>query len=337
LITGITGQDGPLLAEFLLARGYDIIGFGRRSSIIIRPDLKELLGRITIAYGDLTDGVSIASAIQDHQPDEVYNLASQSTPGVSWERAVETAEVTGLGALHLFEAVRRFRSGCRIYQASSSEMFGDVLESPQTETTPFNPTNPYGAAKVYAHLMAKIYRKSYGMFVACGILFNHESPARGLRFLTQKVALGAACASLGIQTSAELNEYGDPIVSGGLLSLGNLNAQRDWGAAGDYVDAMWRMLQHESPEDFVIGTGELRTVSDLCESAYSSVGLDWRRHVVSDPRLMRLSETGATVANAAKAKQLLGWAPTISFDTMMRDMVEARVSLVRARISRGIG
>ncbi len=325
LITGITGQDGIFLAEALLGKGYEVIGFGRRASILMRTDRRELFERITFAYGDLLDSVDIADAVQQHQPEEIYNLASQSAPGLSWAQSLETGEVTGMGAHRLLEAVRRFKPDCRVYQASSSEMFGDVLESPQNEKTPFNPTNPYAAAKIYAHHLAEIYRRSYGMFICCGILFNHESPYRSMRFLTQKVTYGAACAQLQIKESKALNEEGEPIVFGGKLSLGNLGVARDWGHAKDYVEAMWRILQRQLPDDYAIGTGQLRTVQDLCAVAYSRVGKDWQDHVVSDPRFVRPSDTGSTVADASKARRDLDWYPTISFETMICEMVDAHV------------
>lgn len=326
LVTGITGQDGILLADSLLKRGYEVVGFGRRSSILVRTDLKWLFDRISFAYGDLADAVDIVDAIQHHQPDEIYNLASQSAPGMSWAQSVETGEITGMGAHRLLEAVRRFKPDCRVYQASSSEMFGDVLESPQNERTPFNPANPYAAAKVYVHHLANIYRRSYGMFISCGILFNHESPYRGMRFLTQKVTYGAACAKLGIDQSSALNEEGEPIVRDGKLSLGNLDAARDWGHARDYVEVMWRMLQRPTPDDYVIGTGTLRTVRDLCAAAYGYVGKNWEENVVTDVRFVRPSDTGPTLADASKARRELGWMPTISFEAMISEMVDAHIA-----------
>ncbi len=232
LITGITGQDGTLLAELLLEKGYSVIGFGRRASILSRGDLKQLFKRIEVFHGDLGQSVDIADAVQHYQPDEIYNLGSQSAPGLSWVQSLQTAEVTAIGAHRVFEAVRRFKGDARLYQASSSEMFGAVVESPQNEKTPFNPSNPYAASKCYAHMLAGIYRRSYGMYISCGILFNHESPLRGMRFLTQKVAYGAACAKLGIEQSELLNEEGEPIVQGGKLALGNLDAARDWAVPG---------------------------------------------------------------------------------------------------------
>lgn len=332
LITGITGQDGIFLAEALLAKGYEVIGFGRRASIISRSEAKGLYDRIELFYGDLDDSVDIVDAIQQHHPDEVYNLAAQSAPSLSWTRSIETGGVTGIGAHRLFEAVRRFRPGCRLYHASTSEMFGIVSESPQHESTPFNPANPYAAAKAYAHYMAAIYRKSYGMFICCGILFNHESPYRGMNFLTQKVTYGAACAKLGILDSVAINEEGEPIVRHGKLSLGNLDASRDWGHAKDYVQAMWLMLQRPNPGDYIVGTGVLRTVRDLCQVAYAHVNADWREHVISDPRFVRPTETSATVADAAKARRELGWLPSITFEAMISEMVDTHVeALLRLR------
>ena len=329
LITGITGQDGILLAEALLDKGYEVVGFGRRASIIARSEAKDLFDKIEVFYGDLDDSVDIVDAIQHHAPDEVYNLAAQSAPGLSWARALETGSVTGMGAHRLFEAVRRFKPDCRLYHASSSEMFGMAQESPQHEGTPFSPANPYAAAKVYAHHIAKIYRKSYDMFICCGILFNHESRYRSINFLTQKVTYGAACTKLGISDSVATNEEGEPIVRGGKLSLGNLDASRDWGHAKDYVQAMWLMLQQPTPDDYVVGTGILRTVRDLCQTAYTYVGADWSEHVVTDPRFIRPIETSATVADSTKARQTLGWKPSISFEDMIAEMVDSHIEMLQ--------
>jgi len=328
LITGITGQDGVLLAEALLVKGYAVAGFGRRASVLARGDLRPLFRRIEVFNGDLDDSVDIADAIQQYQPAEVYNLAAQSAPGLSWTQSLETGDVTAMGAHRLLEAVRRFSPACRIYQASSSEMFGAAPHYPQNEETPFMPSNPYAAAKIYAHLLAGIYRRSYGMYIACGILFNHESPYRGMGFLTQKVAYGAACARLGIADSAAANEEGEPMVQAGKLTLGNLDAARDWGAARDYVEAIWRMLQCPAPGDYVIGTGKLRTVRELCAVAYGHVGLDWRDHVVSDPRFFRTTETSPTVADASKARRELGWQPSTGFEAMIGEMVDAHLAVL---------
>ena len=325
LITGITGQDGSFLAEWLLEKGYRVLGLVRRESWYKPNNASHLAGRIEILFGDMAEGVDISSAIQDAKPDEIYNLASQSRPGESWVRASETLVVNGLGAIRLFEAVRHICPACRVYHASSSEMFGQTFSSPQNEQTPFNPVNPYAAAKVYAHQMAKIYRESYGLFIATGILFNHESERRPLHFLTQKVAYGAACAALGILDSPDLNEMGRPIVQHGKLALGNLEIARDWGYASDFVHAMWLMLQQERADDFVIGTGKLHTLRDLCETAYRSVDRDWRESVVSDLALVRPLESVQTLADSTKARKYLGWEPTVSFDEMVKKMVAAQM------------
>jgi GDPmannose 4,6-dehydratase len=329
LITGITGQDGSFLAEFLLARGYAVYGLARRESWFRPNNASHLAGRVEILFGDMTEGIDIASAVQDARPDEIYNLASQSRPGESWARAPETLMINGMAAIRLFETVRHACPGAKVYHASSSEMFGRTTEVPQDEGTPFNPQNPYAAAKVYAHQMARIYRESYGMFIATGILFNHESERRPLHFVTQKIAYGAACAALGINDSPDLNERGRPIVEQGRLALGNLEVARDWGHARDFVRAMWLILQQAEADDFVVGTGIVHTLRDLCDAAYAHVGLDWREHVVSDPALVRPLETGRTVANPARARARLGWEPEIGFGQMVHGMVDAQ--LVRLR------
>lgn len=325
LITGITGQDGSYLAELLLEKGYQVFGLARHESWYRQNCASHLAGKVEILFGDVTEGVDIASAVQDAKPDEIYNLASQSRPGESWSRAPETLMVNGLAAIRLFEAVRHNCHACRVYHASSSEMFGQTLVAPQDEQTPFNPVNPYAAAKVYAHQMARIYRESYGLYIANGILFNHESERRPLHFLTQKVAYGAACAALGIVNSPDMNERGRAIVEGGKLALGNLEIARDWGYAPDFVRAMWLILQQDQPSDFVIGTGRLHTLRNLCETAYRSIGRDWQESVISDPELVRPLEPGKTLANPSKANELLGWKPTVSFEEMVGRMVEAQV------------
>lgn len=329
LITGITGQDGSFLAELLLENGYDVIGFARRASWIGPNCASHLADRIEVLFGDMAEGVDIANAVRDSQPDEIYNLASQSRPGESWARAPETLVVNGLGAIRLFEAVRHHRNGCRVYHASSSEMFGQALASPQNEQTPFNPVNPYAASKVYAHQMARIYRDSYGLYIAIGVLFNHESERRPLHFLTQKVAYGAACAALGIADSPDLNEAGRPIVQGGRLALGNLDVSRDWGYAGDFVRAMWLMLQHERADDYVIGTGRLHTLRELCHTAYGCVGRDWQECVVSDPALIRPLEPGQLLADFSKARRELGWTPKVSFEDMVGRMVAMQIQRLK--------
>jgi GDPmannose 4,6-dehydratase len=332
LITGITGQDGSFLAELLLDKGYRVFGFARRESWLNPNCASHLEGRIEVLHGDMAEGVDIAAAIQESQPDEIYNLASQSRPGASWSRAPETLLVNGMGTLRLLEAVRHHSPRSRVYQASSSEMFGQSRESRQNEQTPFNPVNPYAAAKIYAHQMALIYRGSYGLHVSCGILFNHESERRPLHFVTQKVAYGAACAALDIQDSPGLNEMGRPIVQGGKLALGNLDISRDWGYAGDFVRAMWMMVQHDTAEDFVIGTGKLHTLRDLCETAYRSVGRDWSKSIVSDPDLVRPLESFQTLADPSKAERILGWKPTVGFEKMVEKMVAAQVERLKTAI-----
>jgi GDPmannose 4,6-dehydratase len=325
LITGITGQDGSFLAELLLEKGYEVYGFSRRESWYRPHCSSHLDGRVKPLFGDMSEGTDIANAIQEAQPDEVYNLASQSRPGESWARAPETLVVNGLGAIRLFETVRHHSPKTRVYHASSSEMFGRAPSSPQDESTPFSPVNPYAAAKVYAHQMAHIYRDSYKLFISTGLLFNHESERRPLHFVTQKIAYGAACAGLGIEESPDLNEMGRPIVQGGKLALGNLGISRDWGYAGDFVRAMWTMLQQGTPGDYVIGTGKIHTLQDLCTTAYGCVGRDWRECVVSDPGLVRPLEPGETRADPSKARRELGWEPTVSFPEMVERMVRAQM------------
>jgi len=330
LITGITGQDGSFLAELLLEKGYQVFGLARKTSWYKPNSSSHLASRIHVLFGDMAEGIDISSAIQESEPDEIYNLASQSRPGESWTRAPETLLVNGLGAIRLFEAVRHVNPRCRVYHASSSEMFGRALVVPQNEETPFNPVNPYAAAKVYAHQMARIYRESYGLYIASGLLFNHESERRPLHFLTQKVAYGAACAALGITDSPDLNEMGQPIVQGSKLALGNLEISRDWGYAGDFVQAMWLILQQAQADDFVIGTGQLHTLRDLCEAAYRCVGHDWLDCVVSDPGLVRPMESGQTLADPTKARKQLGWVPTVSFDEMVHRMVAAQIDRLKS-------
>ncbi len=322
LITGISGQDGSYLAELLLEKNYRVVGLVKNNHSTVYDNIKSVRDHIEFVWGDLGDASAIYAAIQQTQPDEVYNLASQSYPGDSWRSAIETTRTNGLGAHLLFDTIRQLKPNCRIYQASSSEMFGEVTESPQQENTPFHPINPYAAAKLYAHNIARIYRKSYNMFISCGILFNHESERRGIHFITQKVSYAAACLKLGIKNSPLLSEKGDPIVKNGKLLLGNLDANRDWGFAGDYVKAMWLMLQHPDPEDFVIGTGKIRTIRQLCETAFSHVGLNWEHYVQVDPRFVRPTDTGPTVADPSKAKALLGWEATVSFNDLISAMVE---------------
>lgn len=332
LITGITGQDGSFLAEYLLERGYDVFGLVRRESWFRPNNASHLANKIQVLFGDMSEGIDISSALQDAKPDEIYNLASQSRPGESWARAPETLMINGMGAIRLFEGVRHACPEARVYHASSSEMFGQTKIIPQNEETPFNPSNPYAAAKAYAHQMVRIYRESYGLFIASGILFNHESERRPLHFVTQKIAYGAACTALGIKDSVDLNERGISIVSKGQLALGNLDIARDWGYAIDFVRAMWLMLQTQEPDDYVIGTGQLHTLRQLCKSAYGHVGFDWQDHVISDPALVRPLETEQTLADASKARRILNWEPTISFEQMVGKMVDAQIARIESKM-----
>src|SRR3990167_1959653 len=321
LITGITGQDGSYMAEYLLEKNYEVFGFARQASWLQNNSASHLKNQINIMFGDMGNGVDIAKAISTIQPDEIYNLASQSRPSESWGRAAETLQINGLGAIHLFEAARVMCKNARIYHASSSEMFGKTTTAPQNENTAFEPASPYAASKVYAHQMAKIYRESYNLFISNGILFNHESERRPLHFVTQKIAYGAACAALGITTSPDKNERGEPIVKDGKLALGNLNISRDWGYSKDFVQAMWKIIQHDTPDDFVIGTGQMHSLKDLCKIAYAYVEKDWQEHVISDPAFHRPIDATLTVADSSKAKELLNWQPTINFANMIEKMV----------------
>ena len=308
LITGITGQDGSYLADFLLEEGYEVIGMIRRSSTVNFERIKHIQDKVTLAPGDLMDEVSLIGLLREHRPTEVYNLAAQSFVQTSFSQPVFTGEVTGLGVTRILDAIRIVDPEIRFYQASSSEMFGKVRETPQRETTPFYPRSPYGVAKVYGHLITVNYRESYGLYAVSGILFNHESPRRGLEFVTRKVTDGVARIVKGRARD---------------LQLGNLDARRDWGFAGDYVDAMWRMLQRPEPADYVVGTGETHTVRELCELAFSHAGLDWKRYVKVDPRFVRPAEVDALQADPSKAASELEWKPTTSFAQLVRMMVDA--------------
>jgi GDPmannose 4,6-dehydratase len=331
LITGITGQDGSFLAELLLEKGYKVFGMARRESWYAPNNASHLADRIQILFGDMGEGTDIASALQLSKPDEIYNLAAQSRPGESWARPSETLLLNGLGAVRLFEGVKIHCPKARVYQASSSEMFGVQLPGSQNEDSPFNPLSPYAASKVYAHQMSKIYRDSYGLFIATGIAFNHESERRPHHFLSQKVAHGAACAALGIQDSPLLNEVGKPAVQSGKLALGCIDIARDWGYAGDFVWAMWRMLQEPHPTNLVLGTGVLHSLADLCKTAYQSVGCDWSKSVISDPSLVRPLESGQSLADPTRARKLLNWNPSTSFDAMIRKMVKAEICRLRGK------
>ncbi len=317
LITGITGQDGSYLAEFLLDKGYEVIGMVRRSSTVNFERIAHIQDQVRFAPGDLLDEVSMIEILRTYRPEEVYNLAAQSFVQTSFGQPVLTGETTALGVTRVLDAIRLVDPEIRFYQASSSEMFGKVHEVPQTETTPFHPRSPYGVAKVYGHWITVNYRESYGLHGTSGILFNHESPRRGLEFVTRKISHAVAQITLG-----KINE----------LRLGNLDAKRDWGFAGDYVDAMWRMLQRETPEDYVICTGQTHSVRDFCELAFSHVGLNWEDYVVIDETFMRPAEVDLLVGDATKAADELGWVPETSFADLVRMMVDADIALLEGRL-----
>lgn len=316
LITGITGQDGSYLAELLLAKGYRVVGVVRRSSTTPYERIAHLVDQVELVSADLLDQTSLTDAVSEFQPDEIYNLAAQSFVQTSWTQPVLTGEFTALGVTRVLEAMKKAAPKARFYQASSSEMFGKVVESPQKESTPFYPRSPYGVAKVYAHWITVNYRESFGLYAVSGILFNHESPRRGLEFVTRKVTDAVARIKLGL--AAEVR-------------LGNLEARRDWGYAGDYVDAMWRMLQQDEPRDYVIGTGHTCSVRDLCDTAFAYVGLDYREFVKEDPRFLRPAEVDLLVADPTEARKKLDWRPQWSFDGLIRTMVDADLARHRAR------
>ena len=316
LITGITGQDGSYLAELLLDKGYEVVGLVRRSSTDTDQRIAHLADRIQFHSGDLLDQLSLVEALRIHEPTEVYNLAAQSFVQASFGQPVLTGEATALGVTRLLDAIRLVDPDIRFYQASSSEMFGKVHEVPQTETTPFHPRSPYGVAKVYGHWITVNYRESYGLHANSGMLFNHESPRRGLEFVTRKISHGAARIALG-QTSE--------------LRLGNLDAKRDWGFAGDYVDAMWRMLQQDEPGDYVVCTGETHTVREFCQAAFGRVGLDWEEHVVVDQRFYRPAEVDLLVGDGSLATDRLDWRPTVGFTELVEMMVDADLALLEGR------
>lgn len=315
LITGITGQDGSYLAEFLLQKGYHVAGIVRRSSTEPYERLAHVLDKIEFLSADLLDQHSLVDAIQSSKPDEVYNLAAQSFVQTSWSQPVLTGEFTALGVTRVLEAIRKAAPNARFYQASSSEQFGQVVESPQRESTPFYPRSPYGVAKAYGHWLTVNYRESFGLFALCGILFNHESPRRGLEFVTRKITDAVARISLGMSEK---------------LVLGNLEARRDWGFAGDYVQAMWLMLQQQEPSDFVVGTGKTSSVRDFCEQAFKVVGLDYRNHVVQDKKFFRPAEVELLVADPSRARELLGWEPTVQFCDLVKMMVDTDIERLRA-------
>ncbi len=315
LVTGVTGQDGSYLAELLLSKGYHVVGMVRRSSGENFERIEHIKDNIELRQGDLLDQLSLINLMKDTKPVEVYNLAAQSFVPTSWEQPVLTGEFTAMGVTRMLEAVRLVDPSIRFYQASSSEMFGKVLETPQTENTPFYPRSPYGVAKVYGHYITVNYRESYDMFAVSGILFNHESPRRGLEFVTRKVTDGVARIKTGKTKE---------------LRMGNLDAQRDWGFAGDYVKAMWLMLQQDKPEDYVISTGVTKSVEDLVEVAFSHAGLNWRDHIVTDQRFVRPAEVDLLIGDPAKAKKELGWEPEVDFESLVKMMVDADIERHKA-------
>jgi GDPmannose 4,6-dehydratase len=308
IITGITGQDGSYLAELLLDKGYKVVGIVRRSSTTPYERISHLVDRIEMVSADLLDQTSLTDVVSEYQPDEIYNLAAQSFVQTSWTQPVLTGEFTALGVTRMLEAMKKAAPNARFYQASSSEMFGKVHESPQRESTPFYPRSPYGVAKVYGHWITINYRESFALYAVSGILFNHESPRRGLEFVTRKVTDGVARIKLGLARE---------------LRLGNLEARRDWGFAGDYVRAMWLMLQQDVPDDYVVGTGHTWSVRQLCDTAFGYVGLDYREFVVQDERFFRPAEVDLLVADASKARRTLGWEPQVDFEQLVQMMVEA--------------
>ncbi len=308
LITGITGQDGSYLAELLLSKGYNVVGMARRSSTVTYERIEHIQDEINIVQGDLHDQSSLVALLEEYKPDEVYNLAAQSFVPTSWSQPILTAEATGLGVARLLEAIRQVNPKIKFYQASSSEMFGKVMEVPQRESTPLYPRSPYGVAKVYGHWITINYRESFNIFATSGILFNHESPRRGLEFVTRKISNTAAKIKLGLAKE---------------LRLGNLESQRDWGFAGDYVEAMWLMLQHHTPDSFVIGTGETHPVREFCELAFGYVGLNYKDYVVQDPRFYRPAEVDLLISDPSKAQKELGWQRKVSFKQLVEMMVES--------------
>jgi GDPmannose 4,6-dehydratase len=314
LITGVTGQDGSYLAEFLLGKEYEVFGMVRRSSTVTFERVAHIQDRITLVPGEILDEVSIINVLRECQPDELYNLAAQSFVQTSFSQPVFTGEATALGVTRVLDAIRFVNPEIRFYQASSSEMFGKVHESPQTELTPFHPRSPYGVAKVYGHWITVNYRESYGLHASSGILFNHESPRRGLEFVTRKVTHGAARIAVGLERE---------------VRLGNLDAQRDWGFAGDYVRAMWLMLQEDQPDDFVVATGQTHSVRELCEVAFGRVGLHWEDHVVVDEKFLRPAEVDILVGDATKARTTLGWKPDVGFAELVEMMVDADLAILR--------
>ncbi|MCD1296100.1 GDP-mannose 4,6-dehydratase [Methanocella sp. CWC-04] len=317
LITGITGQDGSYLAELLLKKNYEVYGLVRRTSNVSTSRIDHILDKINIVIGDMCDQSSLIHVMKECEPDEIYNLAAQSFVGSSWSQPLYTGDVTALGVTRLLEAIKINELDAKFYQASSSEMYGKVQETPQTEKTPFYPRSPYAVAKLYGHWITVNYRESFDMFACSGILFNHESPRRGIEFVTRKISDGVARIYHGLQDE---------------LKLGNLDAKRDWGFAGDYVEAMWLMLQQEKPDDYVVATGETHTVREFCEIAFEAAGLDWEKYVKVDPRFMRPAEVELLLGDSTKARKALGWEPKVSFKELARMMVKSDIELVERNI-----
>jgi len=324
-ITGITGQDGSYLAEFLLEKGYEVGGLARRNAVAELGNVSKIREEIKIYYGDLQSVESVALALVDFKPDEIYNLASLSSPFASFSDKLGSIMITGVGALNVFERAKQIVPEAKVYQASTSEMFGVPKQIPQNEDTPFNPANPYSAAKEFAHRLAVISRldKKQPQFISCGILFNHESPRRGLNFVTRKITAGVACIKNGKKEGMPLNEVGEPIVQNGKLTLGDLEAKRDWGYAPDYVAAMWLMLQQDQADDFVVATGVVHTVGEFAEEAFKVLGLNWKDYVVSDPKFVPPVQTGPLVGDYSKAKKVLSWEPKTKFSDLVKIMVHA--------------
>lgn len=317
LVTGVTGQDGSYLAEFLLKKGYKVYALRRRTSSPIYVNVEEIKDQLEWIDGDLTDLASLIRAIQESDPDEIYNLAAMSFVGTSWKQPLATGQMTGLGVANMLEAIRLIKPSARFYQASTSEMFGKVLETPQRETTPFYPRSPYSAAKLYGHWMTINYRESFGLYACSGILFNHESPRRGVEFVTRKITNAVARIKLGLQDD---------------LHLGNLDSKRDWGFAGDYIKAMWLMLQQEKPDDYVISTGETHSVREFVETAFAYVGLNWKDYVVQDPRFMRPAEVDLLLGDCSKAEQKLGWHKDVDFPTLVHMMVDHDLAVQKKEV-----
>jgi GDPmannose 4,6-dehydratase len=323
VIIGVSSQDGSHLADLLLEKGYHVVGTIRRSTSFSKENILHLQGHIQIEAADLLDSESLVQVMHKHKPDEVYNIAAQSVPADSWTHPYYTGEVTGLGAVRVMEAVRRHAEHARVYQATSREIYGNIAAESADEQTPIDGNNPYGIAKAYAHMMVRCYRESYGMFSCGGVLFNHEGPRRSLHFVTRKITAGVACIKNRVR-NVPINELGEPLVDAeGKIHLGLIDAARDWGYAKEYVDAMWRMLQNDTPKDYVIGTNTMHTVRDVCQIAFAHVGLDWQNHVKTDDRLLRPTEIKELKGDYTRAKRELGWEPRTSFTELIQLMVEA--------------